>query len=96
MPSAPIYRKRREYKVCPRCGHRVKDGGVLCKLHRKMAKEEKARQYLYDVIDRVCVWSGCSKPAESGRRMCKGHLTDNRVLTAERKRKAKLKKGSGQ
>lgn len=77
MPSAPVYVKRRKYKMCPRCGKRVK-AGVLCKKHRLMAKEEKAREYQNKVIDRICVWSGCSKPAEPNRRMCKGHLTDNR------------------
>lgn len=86
MPSATIYANRRRYKQCPRCGRRTKKG-VLCKLHRDMAREEKARQYLNDVIDRTCVWSGCHKRAESNRRMCKGHLTDNRVLTAERRKK---------
>lgn len=86
MPSAPIYAKRREYKQCPRCGRRTKKG-VLCKLHREMDREEKSRTYLNNIIDRKCVWSGCHKQAEPNRRMCKGHLTDNRVLAAERRRK---------
>lgn len=52
-----------------------------------MAKEEKARLYDLKVVNKICVWSGCSKPAEPDRRMCKGHLTDNRYNKLKYKKK---------
>ena len=101
MPSAPIYIERRGYKRCPRCGRRTRKCRskvkpatvpVLCELHQKLAADEKRLEYQAKAVLKVCVWSGCHKQAAPNRRMCKGHLTDNRILTAERKKRAKVQK----
>lgn len=92
MPSAPIYIKYRAHGRCPRCGVYTRGRAILCGKHRKMAREEQQIKYDSKIIGGICVWSGCQKKAEPNRRMCKGHLTDNRVLSAERKKRAKLQK----
>jgi len=90
MPSAPVYTERRKYKQCPRCGRRTKTGtAVLCRLHRKLAAEEKRRLYAQKRAMGLCGWSGCSKQAESCRALCKEHAENNRVAAAERKKKQK-------
>ncbi len=92
MPSAPIYIKYRAHGRCPRCGVYTRGRAIMCGKHRKMAREEKRLEYTRKAEKGICVWSGCAKDAETGRRMCKGHLTDNRVAAAERKRRAKVQK----
>jgi len=81
---------------CPRCGvpfrKRVwgmKSDNPDCGRHEADKKRE-----LYDEKRAlgICVWSGCNKRSVLGKSMCKGHLTDNRVAAAERKRRAKVQK----
>lgn len=86
MPST--YHNYKAHGRCPRCGVYTRGRAVLCGKHRAMCREEKSRLYAAKVNLFVCVWSGCWKPAVKGKRMCKGHLTDNRVNKASRKQRA--------